>query len=194
MDGTWERFYEYTHDSPPWPLLIRAAALLPQGGRALDLGAGAGRDTRYLLAHGFAVTAADADARAAERLRALGDERLRVVQSTFEAFSFEPRSYDLISAQFALPFVPEPAFSAVFARLVEALRPGGIFAGQFFGVNDQWNTLGRHMTFVTRERAEELLRGLDVVELREEDTDGHTADGSPKHWHVFHILACKLPA
>lgn len=199
MDGNWERFYQFTHDSPPWPLVERAVALLPEGGRALDLGAGAGRDTRYLLAHGFAVTAVDADAHAAERLRALADERLRVVHSTFEAFPFEPRSYDLISAQFALPFVPEPAFSAVFARLVEALRveahtPGGIFAGQFFGVNDEWNTPGRRMTFVTRERAEELLRGLEVVELREEDTDSHTADGSPKHWHVFHILARKPPA
>ena len=191
MDGNWERFYQYTHNSPPWPLLIRAAGLLPHGGRALDLGAGAGRDTRYLLARGFAVTAVDADAHAAERLRALGDDRLRVVHSTFEAFPFEPQSYDLISAQFALPFVPEPAFSAVVARLVEALRPGGIFAGQFFGVNDEWNTPGRHMTFVTRERVEELLRGLDVIELREEDADGHTADGSAKHWHIFHILARK---
>jgi hypothetical protein len=50
------------------------------------------------------------------------------------------------------------------------------------------------MTFVTRERAEELLRGLEVVELREEDADSHTADGSPKHWHIFHILARKPPA
>jgi SAM-dependent methyltransferase len=191
MDGNWERFYRYTHDSPPWPLLIRAAELLPDGGRALDLGAGAGRDTRYLLAHGFIVTAVDADVHAVERLRALADERLHVVHSTFEAFPFEPRCYELISAQFALPFVPEPAFSAIFARLVQALRPGGVFAGQFFGPYDQWNTPGRQMTFVSRQRAQELLRGLDVLELREEDTDGHTADGSPKHWHVFHILARK---
>ncbi len=155
---------------------------------------GAGRDTRYLLAHGFTVTAVDADAHAVERLRGVGGERLRVVQSTFEDLRFDPQSYDLISAQFTLPFVPEPAFSAVFARLVEALRPGGVFAGQFFGVNDEWNLLGRAMTFVTRERAEELLRRLDVLELSEEDADGHKADGSPKHWHVFHILARKSPA
>jgi tellurite methyltransferase len=189
MDDRWERFYRYTHDSPPWPLLMRAAALLPHGGRALDLGAGSGRDTRYLLAHGFEVTAVDASVYAVDRLSALRDDRLRIVHSTFEAFPFEPQTYDLISAQFALPFVPEPAFSAVFARIMEALHPGGVFAGQFFGVNDQWNTTDSRMTFVTRARAEKLLRGLDVVELREEDTDGHTADGSPKHWHVYHVLA-----
>ena len=53
----WGRFYTYTKDSPPWPLLVRAASLVPRNGRALDLGAGAGRDTRYLLEQGFRVTA-----------------------------------------------------------------------------------------------------------------------------------------
>ncbi len=77
----------------------------------------------------------------------------------------------------------------MFAQLKAALRPGGIFAGQFFGVNDQWNREGRPLTFVTREQAEDLLRGLEVLELVEEDADGHTANGAPKHWHVFHILA-----
>jgi SAM-dependent methyltransferase len=190
----WERFYRYTQDSPPWPLLMQAAALLPAGGRALDLGAGAGRDTRYLLTHGFEVTAVDADTASIPRLEALQNGHLRVVHSTFEAFAFEPQTYDLISAQFSLPFVPEPAFSAVFARLKAALRPGGIFAGQFFGMHDQWNTPGRQMTFVTREQADALVGGLDVLELREEEHDGQTADGSPKHWHAFHTLARRPPA
>src|SRR5258706_15675273 len=55
----WGRFYGFTKDSPPWQLLVRAAALAPRRGSALDLGAGAGRDTRYLLEQGFQVTAVD---------------------------------------------------------------------------------------------------------------------------------------
>jgi len=42
-----------------------------------------------------------------------------------------------------------------------------------------------------REAAEERLLGLEVLEIVEEDVDGHVADGSPKHWHAFHILARK---
>jgi tellurite methyltransferase len=82
-------------------------------------------------------------------------------------------------------------FDEVFDRVKRALRPGGIFVGQFFGVHDQWNVPGRAITFFTREQAEERLRGLEVIEFQEEDADSFTADGSPKHWHVFHILARK---
>jgi SAM-dependent methyltransferase len=185
----WESFYGVTKDSAPWPLLMRAAALAPAGGRALDLGAGAGRDTRYLLAQGFLVTAVDAEPSAVALLSALPQDRLRVVQSAFEDFAFG--TYDVISAQFALPFVPREHFADVFTRLKAALAPGGIFAGQFFGIHDQWNTPERAMTFLTRAEAEALLSDLETIELTEEDDDGHTADGSPKHWHVFHILARK---
>ncbi|HEV2239133.1 MAG TPA: class I SAM-dependent methyltransferase [Ktedonobacterales bacterium] len=190
----WARFYRFTRDSPPWPLLQRAAALAPVGGRALDLGAGAGRDTRYLVAQGFDVTAVDADPNAAALLAALPAERLRVVRSSFEDFEFTPAAYDLISAQFALPFVARERFFAVFARLKAALAPGGVFAGQCFGERDQWNARGHTMTFLTRAEVEALLTDLSVIELREEDADGHKADGSPKHWHVFHILARRAAA
>jgi len=77
----------------------------------------------------------------------------------------------------------------MFGRLKAALAPGGVFAGQFFGVHDEYNNTERVMTFLTRAEAEDLLSDLEVIELTEEDADGHKADGSPKHWHVFHILA-----
>src|SRR3974377_937586 len=112
--SNWGYFYSFTKNSPPWPLLVRAAALAPKGSRALDLGAGAGRDTRYLLEQGFQVTAVDADPGAVALLSALPHERLRVVQSSFEGFPFA--TYDLISAQFTLPFVPRSSFAAVFAQ------------------------------------------------------------------------------
>jgi hypothetical protein len=133
------------------------------------------------------VTAVDADPRAVALLAALPQEHLRIVQSSFEDFAFE--TYDLISAQFALPFMPRDHFAEVIARLKAALAPAGIFAGQFVGVHDEWNTPHRAMTFVTRAEAEALLSDFETIELNEEDADGHVSDGSPMHWHVFHILA-----
>ena len=44
------------------------------------------------------------------------------------------------------------------------------------------------MTFLTRSQVAELLQGLDVLLLDEEDEDGRAFTGS-KHWHVFHVLA-----
>jgi SAM-dependent methyltransferase len=183
----WEEFYQLTKNNPPWPRLVRAVSLLGHAGEALDLGCGGGRDTRYLVACGFQVTAVDQEAAALAALADLPRERLHLVQSTFEEFSFT--SYDLINAHFALPFTQKAQFSAVFARLKAALKPGGIFVGQLFGVNDTWNTPETTMTFLTHEQALTRLADLEIVEFTEEDQDGTTARGDAKHWHVYHIVA-----
>ena len=183
----WEEFYHITKNNPPWPRLVRAVSLLGHTGEALDLGCGGGRDTRYLLAHGFQVTAVDSKAASLAALADLPREHLHLVLSTFEEFSF--MSFDLINAHFALPFTQKAQFSAVFARLKAALKPGGIFVGQFFGVNDTWNTPETQMTFLTHEQAHAQLIGLEIVEFEEEDQDGMTALGEAKHWHVYHIIA-----
>jgi tellurite methyltransferase len=190
----WATFYKHTRERPPWPRMIRAAALLRRKERALDLGCGAGRDTRYLLEQGFQVTAVDADANAMAILATFPQERLHAVQSSFGDFVFE--RYDLINAHFCMPFLVRELFYTVFDRVKLALNPEGIFVGQFFGVHDQWNTPERAaaMTFLTREEAMQALQGLDVIEFEEEDIDSVVADGSPKHWHVFHIIARKPPS
>jgi len=141
------------------------------------------------LKQGFKVTAVDNDSHAIALLTNFPLDRLRAVQASFEAFEFE--TYDLINAHFALPFTSEDRFHEVFAQIKLALNAGGIFVGQFFGVNDEWNTPRNRMTFLTREQAEAELKDLKVLEFREEDVDSHIADGTPKHWHVFHIIAQK---
>lgn len=47
------------------------------------------------------------------------------------------------------------------------------------------------MTFHTREQAERLISDLEIIEFTEEDQGGRIANGTPKHWHVFHIIARK---
>jgi tellurite methyltransferase len=184
----WRSFIELTAGQPPWPRLVRAVELLDRPGDALDLGSGGGRDTEYLLRQGFQVTAVDASPSAREALRRLPRQRqLRFARSAIE--DFIPEEYDLINAQFVLPFLQPDQFSACLERLLGAVRPGGVLAATFFGPNDEWNVPGTQMVFVTRSELPGLLRGLEVVELSEEDQDGHTADGSPKHWHIFHVIA-----
>jgi SAM-dependent methyltransferase len=157
-------------------------------GDALDVGPGGGRDTRYLLRHGWRVTAVDASPSAAAALRRLPRQRnLFMVVSPIE--DFQPTGYDLVNAQFSLPFVPRRHFDATVQRLRDSVRTGGILAATFFGRHDEWNVDGTVVSFSTRADIERMFRGWELVELTEIDEDGHTADGAPKHWHVLHLIA-----
>jgi hypothetical protein len=47
------------------------------------------------------------------------------------------------------------------------------------------------MTFLERAQALALLDGLAIEMFEEEESDGVTPRGTPKHWHIFHIVARK---
>jgi tellurite methyltransferase len=184
----WSEFVRNTAGAPPWPQLERAAELFDQPGDALDVGAGAGRDTAYLLRRGWRVTAVDASPAAAAALRLLPLRRnLRVVVSTIE--DFEPADYDLVNAQFSLPFIVRSRFDATVRRLRDSVRRSGVMAATFFGRNDEWNVAGAEQTFSSRADIEPVFSEWTIIELTEVDEDGQTADGRPKHWHVFHLIA-----
>jgi trans-aconitate methyltransferase len=187
--GGWAAYFEATRARPPRPLLVRAAGLVPVVGEALDLGFGAGNDTRYLLTQGFRVTAVDADPAAIASLASIADERLRVVQSTFADFGFEHNRYHLINAQLSLPFSPPSTFNLMFSCLLASLAPGGIFTGHLFGVNDAWNQPGSGMTFHTTAAVRHLLASLEPIELREDEQDVELVSGERHHAHAFEIIA-----
>jgi tellurite methyltransferase len=45
------------------------------------------------------------------------------------------------------------------------------------------------MTFVTHDEAMGLLDGFELEMFEEEEDEGVTPRGNPKHWHIFHIVA-----
>jgi tellurite methyltransferase len=185
----WSGYHQATHGNPPRPLLAQAVQMLESAGDALELGAGAGNEVRYLLDQGFRVTAVDADAGGIDMLRAIGHPNLQVVQSTYDSFAFDPDTYDLVSAQYALPFNPAATFDAMFARLRRSIRPGGLFSGNLFGDRDEWNTPGSGKTFLRREEAIRLFDGFDLLHFDENEEERGLAQGGTKHWHVFDIIA-----
>jgi len=48
------------------------------------------------------------------------------------------------------------------------------------------------LVFHSKNQVEELLSELEVLKLEEVDKDGKLANGSPKHWHIFHIIARRV--
>ena len=189
-DERFRKFIELTAGQPPRGLLVRAAALV--SGVALDLGSGAGGESLYLADQGFEVVAVDGEPAAAKYLD--GRDGVRFVASRFEDFEFGIGLYDLVNAQFALPFIGRAQFGDVWGRILGALRPGGVIAGQFFGPNDSWNIAATELAIQSETEALALLEGFEIVEWEEEEQDGLTADKSLKHWHVFHFIARKPAA
>ena len=185
----WTRYYDAAGVDPR-ATLLDALARFDEPGFAVDLGCGTGRDTFELLRRGWRVLAIDAQEEALRRLRAAvgGYERLETQVTTFEDVALPP--CDLVNASFALPFCPPDRFEELWARIGDALRPGGRFCGQLFGDRDGWAG-NSAITFHTRADVERLLAGYDAERLDEEEEDSTTVVGDAKHWHLFHVVARK---
>jgi tellurite methyltransferase len=186
----WTKYYNATRGRPPRPLLLAVMARFEAttGLQAIDLGCGEGTDTLALLQQGWQVLAIDQEPEAIARLQAqtpvdvLGQLQTQIVP--FEAVILPPT--DLIYAGFSLPFCRPTQFAALWSKLIDALLPGGRFAGQLFGERDEWAG-APDMTFLTRAETEKLLDPFVIESFTEIDEDGQAASG-PKHWHYFEII------
>ena len=109
----------------PNPALVSTAALL-EGGRALDLGCGDGRNAVWLARQGWDVTAVDFSEVAIERGRALaasaGVEVAWHVRDMHE-FGLEPYAYDLVTL-FFIHVAPDER-REILQRASLAVAPGG---------------------------------------------------------------------
>lgn len=199
-EDKYDEFLRNTQDRSPRDLLLRALKAFEEQepergpGHAVDLGFGAGVDTLELLRRGWRVLAVDQQPAAHRLLRSrVPDEdqqRLEMVLSAFEEFSF-PNGVDLVNASYSLPFCPPDQFGAFWESLSDAIRPGGRFAGHFFGDRDEW-VGDPTINFHTAEEARAALAAYEIEYWLEEDEDGTVASGDPKHWHLYHIVARKL--
>lgn len=183
----WSRYFAVTESLPAHAIFDSLEPYLPPSGKAIDLGCGGGRGTLRLLDHGLDVVAVDVSEEALSYLRPKipAASNVELICSSFTDLDLD--SYDVVVACFTLFFMPPAEFDAFWPRVVSSMKPSGIFAGQFLGVNDSWNERG--FTVHDREGVDELLSDLDVLMLKEEERDGETALGEPKHWHVFHVIA-----
>ena len=124
----WNKRYESMpslwQQSPNAALVEFASTLEP--GRALDMGAGEGRNSVWLATQGWAATALDlsdvALARAAERAEAKG-VALRCVVGDWREHEFEPASLELVVVTYMHPNDAERW--PMYERAARALVPGG---------------------------------------------------------------------
>ncbi|MDP2705471.1 MAG: class I SAM-dependent methyltransferase [Patescibacteria group bacterium] len=189
---SWEKYIKKTESNPPRVLLTEAVEHVRNKDEALDLGAGAMNDSKYLLSVGFKhVTAIDSDIAAQEKAKDILGDKFSFFLSSFENFSFPHETYDLINAQYALPYNSPKTFNSLIKNITLSLKPKGVFAGQLFGNKDSWNTENSGKTFHTKEEAEKLFLDFKIIKFIEEENDKPSVLGKPKHQHLFNFIVSK---
>jgi SAM-dependent methyltransferase len=147
----------YTHEAPAYVAKSKVGASrwladfitgLPTGARILELGCGSGRDAEALLAHGFEVDVTDgtpaiaaaAEMRLGRPVRTMRFDELSAVDA-----------YDGIWANASLLHVPRTALCGILARVLCALKPGGLhFASYKVGTSAGRDILGRYYNYLDR--------------------------------------------
>jgi SAM-dependent methyltransferase len=124
----WDRRYsgpDLVWGSGPNRFVAEEAAALPAG-RAVDLGAGEGRNAIWLAERGWQVTAVDFSAAGLGRAARLAAERaVRVdwVQADLLSYQPAPGRYDLVLIAYI--HLPAAGLARVFRAAATAVAPGG---------------------------------------------------------------------
>lgn len=132
---------------------------LPAGAHILDAGCGSGRDSRYFLQQGFAVTALDASWPLVLHAREITG--LPVLHCRFEEF-VASQPLDAIWACASLLHVPQAELVLVMDHLARQLRRGGLFYCSFkYGVGEVSRD-GRSFTHLDESGLAALLTKLPL--------------------------------
>ncbi|REE02045.1 class I SAM-dependent methyltransferase [Marinoscillum furvescens] len=200
MKRSWNEHVELFNgkSTPPAATLTKALELLKSqtentSKRAIDLGCGSGSDTMALIQQGWQVLAIDQEAKIIQHLVQQLPAPLPSLTTrctTFEALETLPPA-DLINASFSLPFCNPAHFDQLWDTITSSLVQGGYFAGHFFGPEDDWAP-NPSMIFHDTMAIEQLFRGFRIAAHKEVNKTGKTISGDSKHWHVHHLVACKL--
>src|SRR4051794_22966487 len=121
------------HDNlVPSPWIVRFGGLVPAGGTVLDLACGRGRHLRWFAARGHPVLGVDRDAGALASLQGVGE--------TLQA-DIENGPWPLAGRQFDAVIVANYLWRPLFARILEAVAPGGVLLHETFAQGNE--TVGK---------------------------------------------------
>jgi cyclopropane fatty-acyl-phospholipid synthase-like methyltransferase len=167
-------------------------ALLPERGRVLDLGCGAGMPVARTLSQCFDVVGVDISASqlALARRQAPGIE---LVRADMEHLHFVPSSFDAVASFYAIFHIDRDAQAPLFERIREWLRPGGYllaslgrtnepsYTEEFFGVEMYWSHYGT-------QQYQQMLSdaGFEIIE-EQTLAHGYRDDGAPIEQHPLFL-------
>ena len=177
--------------------VLHAATLIAPG-KALDLGCGNGRNSLYLAANGFDVTAWDknpASISNLERIRqAEGLENLRTAIKDLNALSFDGE-YDFNLSTVVMMFLEAKTIPGLIANMQRCTRPGGynlIVAAM--DTDDFPCTVGFPFAFKPEE-LRNYYAGWALLKYNEDVGELHRTDASGKRIKLrFATMLARKPA
>lgn len=174
-----KEFFDSTVIADVTPLYKRFLKYVPAGAHILDLGCGSGRDTKAFLDRGYTVEAIDGSA----ELCALASEYTGIEVECRDFFTIDCKErYDAIWACASLLHIPSEKLPALFERLRDALRPGGVFYmsfkyGEFEGERDD-----RFFNDMTADKYRVVIDRIKGLELAQEWESYDVRRGNDVHW------------
>lgn len=196
-DTHWPDYYEVTAERSSWGTTQQAAEAFGEHPDdaprfAVDLGCGAGRDSRELLRRGWQVLATDMTPEGIETLRRLTPraDLDRLDTHICDLAEFDIPACDLVNANLILPFLAADDYDVVWRRIRAAIPVGGRFGGMLFGDNDQ-SADEPEMTCPSPDVIRDYLDDFDIEHWNEKEEDGETALGEPHHFHLIEVVAVR---
>jgi SAM-dependent methyltransferase len=183
----------------PNPQLVAEIGDLPPG-RALDVGCGEGADAIWLAQRGWRVVAADISTVALERAatHALSIDPAVAARIEWRHVDLlaelpDPRSFDLVSAQFMQ--LPPDLRRRMFAALAAAVRPGGKLLVVGHHPSDMTSGVRRpprpELFYSADEVKEVLDDSWDIVVSEKRPRSATTPDGREATIHDTVLLAAR---
>lgn len=185
-------YYEKTKNSNIPENLRMFMNMKVEPGICIDLGCGAGRDSKFLIKNGWKVIAIDKEDTEKMIRSSLQEEEqnyLKFIKQDFEN-NIILQSCNLLVANSSLSFCNRKNFDDLWNKIVDSISKDGYFVGNFFGINDSWANRP-NMAFFTKEEVIKLFSSFKIINFKEVAKNGKTALGVEKHWHVFNVIAKK---
>lgn len=156
----------------------------------LDLGCGAGRDSKAFIDQGYQVKAIDGS----EELCKIASHYINqeVVCQRFQDLN-ESNAYDGVWACASLLHVPSTNLPEIFGKISKALKLGGYFYGSFKHGTFEGERNGRYFTDLTKEKLKvliELLADLELIET--EITNDVRPNRENEQWLNFIITRRRI--
>lgn len=182
-------FYKNTKDLREHKLLkkLEQYNITPQ--LAIDMGCGAGRDTKYLLKNKWKVVAIDKENTCEMLTNNLNEKE----KSNFKFIQEDINKIELPKCQLInamnvlnLSNYKKEKFMKLWDKIEKSLELNGYFVGNFFGIEDEWNNKYHKMIFFTKEEINKMFENFNIIYFQEFKGNTITGLGKNKNAHILY--------
>lgn len=186
-----ERFSstDFAYGTAPNAFLAEHFRAFPTKGELLSLGEGEGRNAVFLAEQGFQVTAIDLSSHGLKKAQALAAERgvsLTTIEADLDTFDLGQARWDGVYNIFC--HLPPELRTRLYARIRQALRPGGVFLTEQYAKDQLQYQSGGPKDERMLVSLEELQEAFSGFELRDAAWETTTLNEGPLHQGLASVI------